>query len=104
MISNLSPVILSTIPDSETSLISIKTSEIQNFSIIVTDDNTDTASLTYIWEISINNDTYLPLSSASNINFNANTYGIGDFISLKLSITDDSDNKVTVNWRIIIIE
>jgi len=101
---NLAPKIIETIPDNSSDLISLKKTNIKNFSAVITDDSTLVNGLSYKWEISINSEDYSLFSNNSEVNINANIYGIGDFISLKLTVTDNSENKTTIKWRIIIIE
>ena len=101
---DLPPKILSTNPSSSISLIPLKQIEAKEFSAIITDDSTQVTDLSFNWDISLNNEEFIHLSNNPKLNLNANIYGIGDLINLKLTVVDSSENKTVINWRVIIIE
>ena len=101
---NSPPKIISTSPSSDISLITIKQSEKKEFFATVLDDSTEVSDLAFTWDISINDEEFFLLSNSPKLNFNPDIYGIGDLLSLNLTITDNSNNEVVINWRLIIIE
>jgi hypothetical protein len=96
--------ILETIPDNNINLIPLNQNSTKKFSVILTDDTLSISDLEYSWYVSINEEDYFLLSNNNELDLNCNTYGIGDILSIKLSVSSGEYNSIDVFWRVVIIE
>jgi len=101
---NIFPNLVKTNPDNNIFLIPISKDETKEITALFIDKSTNTTELKYQWYISINNDDYFLLSNDNKLNLNANNYGTGDLLGIKLKVTNSLNNSNTTLWRFIITE